>query len=167
MELRPELVPPVLDEATVVRLSVLAARLDGARPGEWEEDLAEFNKMARTDMQLVDFRGIYRAEEHEDWVRRLLCHEHVKPAKNVTREELIEILRRATAPDIHIHEREAYMAIFDANVPLEKASNLLFYPPDYDSATNTGDGGRPISEYNPTLEQIVDWALAGGTSDRE
>src|SRR4051812_23253192 len=39
MELRPELMPPALDEAKVLRLAELAAGLDGAHPGSWEEDL--------------------------------------------------------------------------------------------------------------------------------
>ena len=60
--------------------------------------------------------------------------------------------------DLH----EAYMAVFDANVPLDGASNLIFYPPDYDTDTNTW-GGRPIDQYDPTPEQIVAgrWLPAG------
>jgi hypothetical protein len=54
------------------------------------------------------------------------------------------------------------MAIFDANVPMNRASNLLFYPPDYDAGTNTWGSGRPIGEYDPTPEQIVEWALGPG-----
>jgi hypothetical protein len=54
------------------------------------------------------------------------------------------------------------MAIFDAkkNVPLERASNLIFNPPDYDACTNTWDGERQMDEYDPMPEQIVEWALA-------
>jgi hypothetical protein len=77
----------------------------------------------------------------------------------VTRAELAEIIRRAMMSDIY-PDNEAYMAIFEANVPLPGASNLIFYPSDYDPATNTWGGGRPISEYDPTAEQIVEWALA-------
>jgi hypothetical protein len=51
------------------------------------------------------------------------------------------------------------MAIFDANVPMPNASNLIFYPLDYDENTNTWGGGRPIGDYDPTPEQIVIWAL--------
>jgi hypothetical protein len=42
MELRPELTPRALDAAKLARLAKLAAGFDGARPGPWEEDLAEF-----------------------------------------------------------------------------------------------------------------------------
>ena len=159
MDLRPELLPPALDETLVRRLGRLAARLDGRSP-RWEEDLAEFNRLAGTDFPIEDFQRIYGAEDHEDWVRRVLYRKLVRPAPGVTREELAEVVRRAMPQNKSFQEHEAYMAIFDANVPLEGASNLIFYPPNYDPATNTWGGGRPISEYDPTPEQIVDWALA-------
>jgi hypothetical protein len=159
VELRPELLPPALDEARVHRLARLAARLDGAMPGQWDEDLAEFNRLAGTTFTITDFQGIYGAEEHDTWVRRLLRGRCIRPAAGVTRRERTEVVRRAM-PTNGYADREAYMAIFDANVPLSRASNLIFYPPDYDPATNTWSGGRPIGEYDPTPEQIVEWALA-------
>jgi hypothetical protein len=162
MELRPELTPPTLDEAKVARLARLArlaSRLDGAYPGLWEEDLAEFNRLAGTALSIEHFQRIYGAEEHEDWVRRLLYYQLTRPAAGVTRAELAEVIRRAMSPDEDYRRQEAYMAVFDANVPLADASNLIFYPLDYDAKTNTWGGGRPIAEYKPTPEQIVEWAL--------
>jgi hypothetical protein len=167
VDLRPELIPPTLDEAKVAHLARLAARLDGARPGEWEDDLVEFNRLAGTAIPIEEFQGIYGAEDHEDWVRRVLYYKCIKPAAGVTRAELTEVVRRAMSTDVDFRQREAYMAVFDANVPLDGASNLIFYPPDYDPKTNTWGSGRPICEYEPTPEQIVDWALGatGGAPD--
>lgn len=159
MDLRPELMPPKLDEAKVTRLAALAGKIDGALPGLREDLLEEFNSEAGTSLRFTDFQGIYGAEEHDIWVRRLLMEQAVKPVPDVTRAELAEVVRRAMQPDHH-PENEAYMAVFDANVPLPAASNLIFYPLDYDPATNTWGGGRPMGEYNPTPEQIVDWALS-------
>ena len=85
MELRPELMPPVLDEALVTRLAKLAARIDGAHPGQWEDDLHEFNRLARTNLAFEEFQGIYGGEEHENYVRRLLYRKLVKPAPGATR----------------------------------------------------------------------------------
>ena len=51
------------------------------------------------------------------------------------------------------------MEIFDRNVPRPNASNLIYYPPDYDASSNSWDGGRMMGEYDPTPEQIVAWAL--------
>jgi hypothetical protein len=163
MDLRPELMPPTLDSALLARLARLAARLDGAAPGQCEDELAEFNRLAHTTLALVDFQGIYKAEDHEDWVRRMLYYHQIKPAPGVTRAELAEVVRRAMPQNGYFGEHEGYMAVFDANVPLKRASNLIFYPPDYDPATNTWGGGRQMGEYNPTPEQIVEWALPSGT----
>ena len=161
VDLRPELMPPALDEAKVRRLAKLAARLDGAKPGQWEEDLAEFNRLAGTTFSRADFQGIYGGEEHDTWVRRVLYARCNSLAANVTLAELVEVVRRAM-PQNGYADYEAYIAIFDANLPLPGASNLIFYPPDYDAATNTWGGGRPIGEYDPSPEQIVEWALSSG-----
>jgi hypothetical protein len=160
VELRRELMPPTLDEALVSRLAKLAARLDGAHPGLCEEDLAEFNRLAGASIPFEEFQGIYGGEDHEDYVRRMLYYQCIKPAAGVTREELAEVVRRAMPQNEYFSQHEAYMAVFDANVPLTRASNLIFYPPDYDPATNTWGGGRPVSLYDPTPDQIVEWALS-------
>jgi len=54
-------------EAKVARLAMLAAHLDGVRPGQWEDDLAEFNRLAGTPIPLEEFQGIYGGEDHQDW----------------------------------------------------------------------------------------------------
>src|SRR6476661_5325260 len=95
MELRPELMPPVLDEALVKHLAKLADRLDGAAPGTYDEMLAEFNRLGGTEIPFEHFQGVYGGESHADWARRLLTKQRVRPAKSVTREELIEVVRRA------------------------------------------------------------------------
>ena len=159
MDLRSELMPPPLDKALVDHLAHLAARLDGAQPGECEDDLAEFNRLAGTDLPFSLFQGIYGGQDHADWVKQVLYYRCIKPAAGVTREELIEVVRRAMPQNGHPDD-EVYQLIFDANVPLEGASNLIFYPPDYESETNSRQSGLLLSEYAPTAEQIVDWALA-------
>lgn len=163
MELRPALMPPALDEIKVQYLAKLAARLDGENPGCWEEDLAEFNRVAETALPIEDFQGIYGAEEHETWVRRLLFKTAIHPGSDVTRSELVEVVRRAMSVN-GFPDSVAYMEIFDANVPLPGASNLIFYPLDYDPATNTWGNGKPMCDYDPSPEQIVDWALTASES---
>jgi hypothetical protein len=73
VKLRPELMPPPLDEAKVQRLAGLASEIDGARPGEWQEALAEFNREAGTSLAYRDFQGIYGGTTHEAWVRSVLA----------------------------------------------------------------------------------------------
>lgn len=156
MELRPELMPPPLDGALVTQLAKLADAIDGALPGQYEDKLAEFNRLANASIPFRDFQGIYGAENHANWVRRLLWSQRIRPAPGVTRAELIEVIRRAD-PRVGINdENEAYMAIFDVNVPLPKASMLLYYPPEAD--------GTEAKEWDPTPEQIVDLAFRGQTA---
>ncbi len=159
MELRPELLPPKLDQALMLRLSELADRLDGPSDEQDEADLVEFNQLAGTSLSADEFQGIYEAMSHKDWVRCLLWSEQIEPVPDVTRDELIEVIRRAKPEGGYFDEHEAYMMIFDTNVVRESASALLFYPPGYDHRTQTWGEGRPIAEYDPTPEQIVDWAM--------
>jgi hypothetical protein len=78
MELRPELMPPALDEQLVARLAKLAAHLDGDPD---EELRAEFNRLAGTDIPMAEFQGIYGGEDHEDYVRRRVLYYHqIRPA---------------------------------------------------------------------------------------
>ena len=155
MELRPELLPPVLDEALVNQLAELAEKIDGARVGEWDDWLSEFNRLAGTEIPFEHFQGIYGGEYHIDWVQRLLFEKLIAPVQNVTREELIEVTRRAM-PQNGFPEFEAYERILDVNTE-GNGSRLIFEPPDLDPATNTWGDGRPLCEYDPTPEQIVAW----------
>jgi len=166
MELRPELMPPALDERLVSKLVELAARLDG----DPDEGLrVEFNRLAGTNIPMEEFQQIYECGPHEGYVRRVLYRQLTKRAPGTTRAELAEVVRRAMPQNEFFDQHEAYMVVFDANVPLAGASTLIFYPPDYDARSNTWGGGQQIGKYAPTPEQIVAWALApsGGSPDAE
>ena len=154
MELRTELTPPPLDEELVARLVTLAEALDGSS----NEDLrAEFNSLAGTNLSMRMFQGVYEGDGHLSFVQRLLHKQLVRPVSDVTRDELVEIVRRAMERG---PLQEAYIAIFDANVPRLHASNLIHYPPDYDDISGTWGDGKSVRDYDPSPEQIVGWALA-------
>jgi hypothetical protein len=155
MKLRHELTPPLLDEQLVAQLAEVADAIDG-NPSE--ALCAEFNKLAGTELPASFFQGVYGSEEHVKFVRRVLRQQHIKPVPDVTRDELVEIVRRAMELD-HVEMQEAYMDVFDCNVQRPHASNLIFYPPDYEHSNDTWDGGKPMSDYDPSPEQIVDWAV--------
>ncbi|MBA5690734.1 hypothetical protein [Rugamonas apoptosis] len=162
MELRQELTPPQLDEQFVDRLAQLADTIDG-NPSQ--ALCAEFNRLAGTELPLSFFQGVYGSENHANFVWRVLRKQRIKPVPDVTREELVEIVRRAMKPDRgEVHE--AYMAMFECNVPRPHASNLIFYPADYDPNSDTWGGGKPMSDYDPSPEQIVDWPLDMTTFQR-
>lgn len=162
MELRPELSPPSLDEELVERLAALADAIDGAQTGDAREIVAEFNRVAGTSLDHADFQGIYGAERHSSWVRRLLWKQRIVRVSDVTRAELVEVVRRAMPGSTSGSEQEAYMAIFDANVDVQGASLWIFYPPEAedDVGHSASVGVVDLSKYEPTAEQIVDWALS-------
>lgn len=82
-------------------------------------------------------------------MRRVLYRRQIKPAPRVTRAELAAVVSRATPTNEFIDQHEAYMAVFDANAPLDGASNLIFSP-DYETEINTwAEGGRWASTNPP------------------
>jgi len=147
--------PPILDESLVTRLGKLADQIDGARLGEWDEWLAEFNLLAGTNISFEEFQGIYGGQDHIDWVKRVLTRKMIRPVLGVTRDELVEVARRAM-PQNGDPRYDAYLTILDINTD-GAGSRFIFYPPDYDPSSNTWGNGRPISEYDPSPEQIIEW----------
>lgn len=71
----------------------------------------------------------------------------------MTREELIEIGRKITLAQETEQELQQLMELFDNNVPRPNGSNLFYYPENYNARMDN------ISEYNPTVEEIVDKCL--------
>ena len=149
MELRPGLIPPVLDQEKVARLARLAARLDGARPGQWEEDLAEFNRLAGVALGIEDFQGMYAAEEHEDWVRRLFYGQAAQSAPDVSHQEMIEIVSRAMPQNGH-PDSDFYLELFLAKCKHPSASDLIFWP---------NLAPELFLDWEPTAEEIADLAI--------
>ena len=72
----------------------------------------------------------------------------------MTREELIEIGKRIVSMNGSEKEIDDLSELFNANVPHPSGSNLFFYPENYNARKDN------LSEYNPTVEEIVDKCLA-------
>jgi hypothetical protein len=151
MELRAELMPPILDESKVARLAKLAGRIDGACPGQWEDELEEFNRLACTSLKFLDFQGIYGGMDHETWVRCVLAEPAQKRIPDITRDELLELIRRASTAENEEHESQFWLGLLEANLPDSRISDLIFWPGEY-----FGDGNNS-RELSP--EQILDLAL--------
>jgi hypothetical protein len=148
VELRTELTPPVLDATQLARLTELAAALDGAMPGQWDDNLAEFNGLAGCALPIQEFQGIYEAENHEDWVRRLLYRRSLV-ATDVTRDEMVEIVRRAT-PGNGTPDYDFYLELFVVNCKHPAGSNLIFWPNLVPELPQ---------DREPTSEEIADAAI--------
>jgi hypothetical protein len=157
MGLRSELMPPVLDEAVVRRLAERAAKIDGARPGQWEDELAAFNAEANTRLAFGDFQGIYASQDHATWVRSVLSAAVIRPLPDITRDELIELVRRVESAEYEEHETHFWLQALKANLPDVPISDLIFWP-DEALGADLGD-----DELSP--ERIVDLALTRWPSD--
>jgi hypothetical protein len=152
MEIRPELMPPALDAAKVARLAKLAAEIDGARPGQWEDQLAAFNAEAGTSFEFADFQGIYGGQDHDTWVRWVLAVPHKRRLPDITRAELVELARRVKKADGAEHEINFWLDMLALNIPDPRVSDLIFWPGEY---FGDGDNRRDLS-----AEQVVDIALS-------
>lgn len=73
----------------------------------------------------------------------------------MTRDELIELAKRIVAVDTNSEEEHQSLCdLFDQNVPHPNGSNLFYWPANYNA--NKID----ISQYNPTVEEVVDKCLS-------
>lgn len=155
MDLRPELMPPALDKAKVARLAVLAAEIDGANPGQWEDALEEFNRTAGTNLTFLDFQGIYESTDHETWVRNIISEPAARKISDITRDELLELVGRVCNPAAWAeHEVFFWLRLLEANLPDPRLSALIFWPGEY---FGDGDNSREL-----TPEQILTIAQAAG-----
>ncbi|MCH8147400.1 MAG: hypothetical protein IH987_05305 [Planctomycetes bacterium] len=154
MELRSELQFPHLNESKVNRLSELAASIDGARPGEWEDDLAEFNQLAGTSLGFAEFQGIYGGMEHDSWVRNVLCMPLAEKQFDLTNDEMLEIIERLCTAAGEEHEQFFWIKLLETNLD-PQISDLIYWPGEY---FGDGDNSREMSP-----QHILETALKSRT----
>jgi hypothetical protein len=88
---------PKLDENLVQRLAKIAERLDGGDEVADAALLDEFNRSAGTNILFSEFQGIYGAEDHVDYVRRVLTDSATGASPDLNRDELIEMFAKVLA----------------------------------------------------------------------
>lgn len=72
----------------------------------------------------------------------------------MTREELIALAKKIVAVQGTEEELDAWCEQFDENVPHPAGSSLFFWPENYNGRKDD------ISQYNPTVEEVVDIVLS-------
>jgi Colicin immunity protein / pyocin immunity protein. len=72
----------------------------------------------------------------------------------MTRDELIELGKRIVNCEGTEEEIDAMYELFSNNVPHPNGANLFFYPENYNARKDN------LSQYHPTVEEIVDKALS-------
>jgi hypothetical protein len=153
MTLRSELHVPAVDEELVKRLAPLAAEIDGARPGEWEDLLDEFNRLSPVSRTFGDFQGVYGAEEHDVYVRRLLATRSLPTIPDLSRDDVAAAFQRILDPHCPDHERCFLLNTLALNLSDPMISDLVYWPEEY-----FGDGNNAR---NMTATEMADASLAG------
>ncbi|MEG0558099.1 MAG: hypothetical protein RR574_16785 [Comamonas sp.] len=151
IDLRSELMPPALDESLVARLAKFAEEIDCGHPEQTRNQVAAFNQQAMTELEFVDFQGIYGGQSHDTWVRKVLASPYERRVENITKQELIEMARRVMAHDGDEHAVEFWLSMREINIPNDRISDLIFWPDEYFDDANYAQHLSP--------EQIIEIAL--------
>jgi len=151
MELRPDLMPPMLDESLVARLTNLSEQIDCGHPDQTREQLAAFNREAMTEFEFIDFQGIYGGQDHDTWVRKVLAKPYELRLTDVTKDELIELARRVMECGGSEHAVEFWLNMLEINIPNERISDLIYWPDEYFDEADYPQGLSP--------EQVIEIAL--------
>ncbi|MCT9089847.1 bacteriocin immunity protein [Streptomyces sp. ASQP_92] len=129
MDLRPELLPPPVSRQRLDELSAEVGRIAGlleAGSDAASDAIAAFKAMTGHDYDALDFAGYDGSRSLEEFAR-----EAARPARprvaDITREELVEIVRRLLTADPEI---DYYLRVLEANVPHPRVSDLVFHPSD-------------------------------------
>ncbi|WP_229864811.1 bacteriocin immunity protein [Streptomyces spinoverrucosus] len=127
MDLRSELRPPPVDQEQLDEICSEIERISDliARGGPADDAVAAFNQKTGHEYTILDFAEYYGWRSLEDFTR-----EAARPAwpkvPDITRDELVEIVRRILAND---PEARFYLRLFEVNVPHPRAADLIFHPP--------------------------------------
>lgn len=131
MDLRPELLPPTVDQGRIDEIGAEITRIadlvhQGLR-SDAETAMAVFNANAGRDYGIGDFLEYDGARSLEEFAR-----EAARPAwphvRDVTRSELVEIVRRLQAGDGD-PDSDYFLLLLRANTPHPHVTDLIFYPP--------------------------------------
>lgn len=127
MELRPELSPPVISSLRIEQLCAaihaVAELLESG--GEARAEIAAFNEDTRHTYEPFDFMTYSSWRNVEDFA--LEAARPVWPkVPDVSREDLVEIVRRIQARDDDIHY---YLLLLETNTVRPGVSDLISWPP--------------------------------------
>lgn len=152
MDLRRELMPPELDEQLVSKLCELSEDIDCGERDLTEHLVIEFNRLAATEFDFRDFQGIYGAQDHNTWVRKVLYEPYIQPVADVTKDELVEMARRGMECEGAEHDVDFWLLMLEVNIPNERVMDLIFHPGVY-------FGGAEFTRDLSPVE-VVDLALS-------
>lgn len=122
---------PKLDEDLVRRLSAMAERLDGGDEINDSVLLKEINELAGTEIPFDEFQGIYRAEEYEDYVRRVLTDQQSGACPDLDRAGLIVMFERILTNPSDDGYLQYVFSTIKKTFGDDQISDLVFWPGEY------------------------------------
>lgn len=144
MDLRPELLPLPVAPQRLQEISreieKISHLLDNHEPAE--AAIAAFNEMTGHDYDAYKFAHYWRSCGLEDFAKEAARPAHPR-VPDITRDELVEIVRRLQTAD---PETDYYLRLLAANVACPDVSGLIYWP--------------PAELRDASAEQIVDAALS-------
>ena len=155
VELRSSLLPPRVPSEAIPELAALVCEIDLLRDGEADAQMAEFNRRVGSHLVHEDFREYFASRSAEEFAYEQLVVNAVSPTPDVSTQELVELVRRAMDA-VTTEELVAYHALLRVN-GAGRAIAWIYWPPDGNATTATWGRDRPLSEYDPSAEQIVSW----------
>lgn len=131
MDLRPELLPPPVSPQRLEELCHEIDRIarlasDRSEDEDADEAIRAFNTVTGHDYTAYTFTEYWRSRDLEDLAREAARPAHPRVA-DITRDELVEIVRRILAVDPEI---DYYLRLLEANVLHPAVTDLIFHPPD-------------------------------------
>lgn len=152
MSLRAELIAEQPDQGFISRLKALTEEItrcldSGQDCSALMEEITSLSGLNYLDKEY--FRRLHAHSSVQEFAE-MASLPRARSVDDLTKDELVDIARRAM--DVTSWDAEYYMELFDKNVPMSGASNLIFHPPDHYQGE--------IADYKPEPEEIVDWATS-------
>lgn len=133
---------PKLDDDLVQHLAQIAARLDGGDEVADAALLDEFIRSAGTNIPFYEFQGIYGAEDHVDYVRRVLTDRTTEASPDLDREGLIAMFAKVLADPCDDTYLQYVFATIEKTFGDSQISDLVFWPGEY---FGDGDNQRELT----------------------
>lgn len=122
---------PEIDQALLRRLSTIATRLDGGDNNLDAGLVDEFNRLAGTEMTFLEFQGIHGAEEHIDYVRRILIDKATPALPTLDRDALVTMFGRIRGEPTDDAFQEYVFSTIEKTFGDSQVSDLIYWPGKY------------------------------------
>ena len=146
MQLRKELEPEEISQEK--RKNIIEEKIKKIEELIWQgrvkKEVEELNDYTGRDFDEIFFHETWSLTNRETIVE-IAARRPPSKVDDITKEELIEIVKRTYGKEYEEWEHNYYLRLFEVNIPHPGGSDLIFWPED---------------NQNPTPEEIVNKALS-------